>query len=111
MPLAENLAFAALADPTRRRIVELLVVGERTAGEIAEQFPVSRPAVSRHLRVLRETGLVRVRGEGQRRGYTFGTHPPGAPGRRLEKYRPLWAQPTDALGTPIGPPPPPPPPA
>ena len=59
--------FAALADPTRRRLLELLAAGERSAGELAAEFDVSRPAVSRHLRVLREAGLVRARGEGQRR--------------------------------------------
>jgi DNA-binding transcriptional ArsR family regulator len=58
-----------LADPTRRRVVELLVDGERTAGAIAEQFPTSRPAMSRHLRLLREAGLVTVRDEGTRRIY------------------------------------------
>src|ERR671936_2224956 len=52
-------ALEALADPTRRRIVELLAERDRDAGEIASHFPVSRPAVSRHLRVLREHGLVR----------------------------------------------------
>src|SRR5256885_6370756 len=99
MPLAETLAFAARADPTRRRIVELLVVGERTAGEIAEQFPVSRPAVSRHLRVLRETGLVRVRGEGQRRVYTLETRPLEALDGRLNNYRRFSTQRMDALDT------------
>jgi DNA-binding transcriptional ArsR family regulator len=95
----EDRAFTALADPTRRRIVELLVVGERTAGEIAEQFPVSRPAVSRHLRVLRETGLVRVRGEGQRRVYTLDTGPLQALDGWLDRYRRFWAQRMDALDT------------
>ena len=73
--MAVEGAFVALADPIRRHIVELLLAGERTAGEIAAQFPVSRPAVSRHLRVLRETGLVRVGGEGQRRLYTLDSGP------------------------------------
>ena len=60
-----------LADPTRRRVVELLATGERTAGQIAEQFPTSRPAMSRHLRLLREAGLVTVRAEGTRRVYAL----------------------------------------
>jgi DNA-binding transcriptional ArsR family regulator len=64
-------ALEALADPTRRQIVELLADGEREAGEIAAQFPVSRPAISRHLRVLRESGLVRARPEAQRRIYAL----------------------------------------
>jgi DNA-binding transcriptional ArsR family regulator len=59
--------FEALADPTRRRILELLAAGERSAGDLAGEFDISRPGVSRHLRVLRESGLVRSRGEGQRR--------------------------------------------
>jgi DNA-binding transcriptional ArsR family regulator len=64
-------SFEALADPTRRRIVELLGTHERSAGEIAGAFDVSRPAVSRHLRVLRETGLVEARSAGQRQIYSL----------------------------------------
>jgi DNA-binding transcriptional ArsR family regulator len=64
-------ALTALADPTRRLVVELLSRGERTAGEIADRFATSRPAVSRHLRVLREAGLVTVRAEGTRRVYAL----------------------------------------
>lgn len=61
--------FAALADPTRRRILQLLAERERAAGELAAAFSVSRPAISRHLRVLREAGLIRWRGDAQRRIY------------------------------------------
>src|SRR5688572_2399324 len=61
--------FAALADPTRRRIVELVGARELSAGEIAAEFQSSRPAVSRHLRVLRETGVLASRGDAQRRLY------------------------------------------
>ena len=61
--------FAALADPTRRRIVTLLADGERSAGEIAARFDVSAPAVSQHLKVLREARLVRVRPVRQQRFY------------------------------------------
>lgn len=61
----------ALSDPTRRRVVELLSVEELTAGEIAQHFDHSRPAVSRHLRLLREAGVVEVRAEGTRRVYTL----------------------------------------
>jgi DNA-binding transcriptional ArsR family regulator len=68
-------ALEALADPTRRRVVELLSVQELTAGEIAAQFDQSRPAVSRHLRVLRETGFVDVRAEGTRRVYVLRRDP------------------------------------
>jgi DNA-binding transcriptional ArsR family regulator len=63
------LAFAALADPTRRQIVELLTQRELPAGEIALRFDVSPPAISQHLKVLREAGLVSVRAEAQRRIY------------------------------------------
>jgi DNA-binding transcriptional ArsR family regulator len=62
-------AFGALADPTRRRILRLVADRPRQAGELAEGFPVSRPAVSKHLRVLREAGLVAARKEGRARVY------------------------------------------
>lgn len=61
--------FSVLSDPTRRRIIESLVGGERSFGEIAEQFEMTRPAVSQHLRVLRESSLVSVRADAQRRIY------------------------------------------
>lgn len=62
---------AALADPTREAIVRLLIDGERSVGELAEQLPVSRPAVSKHLRVLEGAGVARVRAEGTRRLYAI----------------------------------------
>lgn len=62
-------AFGALADPTRRRILRLVAGRPRQAGELAEGFPVSRPAVSKHLRVLREAGLVAARKQGRARVY------------------------------------------
>jgi DNA-binding transcriptional ArsR family regulator len=84
----------ALADPTRRRIVELLADEERSAGEIASHFPTSRPGVSRHLRVLRDAGLVHVREEGQRRLYSLEPGP-------LDDLR-LWLENRlDALDTEI----------
>lgn len=64
-------AFAVLADPLRRQVVELLAEGPVTAGDIAARFPVTRPAVSRHLRVLRESGLVESAVQGQHRVYTL----------------------------------------
>lgn len=64
-------AFEALADPTRRRIVELVSEGERSAGEIAEAFEISRPGVSKHLRILRENGVIRAREDGTRRLYSL----------------------------------------
>jgi len=94
-------ALAALADPTRREIVALLAGGEVAAGELAAHFPVSRPAVSRHLRVLREAGLVRVRAEGQRRLYGLDPGPLADLDAWLAPYRRLWAQRLDALNTEI----------
>jgi DNA-binding transcriptional ArsR family regulator len=62
-------SFVALADPTRRRIVEALAAGPLSSGEIAARFPISAPAVSQHLKALKSAGLVRVRSEAQRRIY------------------------------------------
>src|SRR5688500_2811555 len=64
-------SLTALADPTRRKIVEMLGQGERAAGDIADRFAVSGPAISQHLKVLREAKLVAVRVEGQRRIYSL----------------------------------------
>jgi DNA-binding transcriptional ArsR family regulator len=87
----------ALADPTRRQIVELLAERDRDAGEIASHFDVSRPAVSRHLRVLREHGLVRSRGEAQRRIYSLDPGPLEEIDAWLARYRGFWANRLDAL--------------
>jgi DNA-binding transcriptional ArsR family regulator len=92
---------AALADPTRRRILELLADGEISAGELAEEFAVSRPAVSRHLRVLREAGLVHSRVQGQRRVYELDPRPLAEVDAWLERYRHLWARRLDAFDTEI----------
>jgi DNA-binding transcriptional ArsR family regulator len=92
-------AIEALADPTRLRIVELLAEGERSAGELAASFAVSRPAVSRHLRVLREHGLVRSRPQAQRRVYSLDPTPLAELDEWLARYRPFWAQRLDALET------------
>ena len=94
-------ALAALADPVRRELVALLARGEVPAGELADRFPVSRPAVSRHLRVLREAGLVTARTEGRRRLYALETGPLREIDEWLEPYRDLWAQRLDALDTEI----------
>jgi DNA-binding transcriptional ArsR family regulator len=83
------LALAALADPVRREIVELLAAGEAGAGEIAERFPVSRPAVSRHLRVLREAGLVTSEIRAQRRVYRLQRAPLAELDAWLDRFRPL----------------------
>ena len=94
-------ALAALADPTRRALVDLLARNEWAAGELAARFPVSRPAISRHLRVLREAGLVRTRTEGKRRLYALDPRPLRDLDEWLEPYRDLWSQRLDALDTEI----------
>jgi DNA-binding transcriptional ArsR family regulator len=94
-------ALAALADPTRRRIVELLADGERSAGELASQFQTSRPAVSRHLRVMRENGLVRARAEGTRQLYSLDPAPLAELDEWLGRYRGFWTNRLDALDTEI----------
>jgi len=92
-------ALEALAEPTRRRIVELLAGGERSAGEIASRFDTSRPGVSRHLRVLREHGLVHVRGDAQRRLYSLDPTPLAELDAWLARYRGFWTNRLDALDT------------
>ena len=92
-------ALSALADPIRRQIIEMLADRERDAGELAAAFPVSRPAVSRHLRVLREAGLVQVRPQAQRRVYALDPEPLEDLARWLERYRRFWSQRLDALDT------------
>ena len=91
-------AFAALADPTRRDIVALLAGGERTAGEIAARFDVTQPAISRHLKVLRESGLATVRGDAQRRIYSLNTAELLAAEAWMASQRALWERRFDALG-------------
>jgi len=90
-------ALAALADPVRRELVGLLARGELAAGDLADRFPVSRPAISRHLRVLREAGLVTARTDGRRRLYALEPRPLREIDEWLEPYRDLWAQRLDAL--------------
>ena len=90
-------SLAALADPTRRRIVELLAQRDRTAGELVQEFDLSAPAISQHLNVLREAGLVVTRAEGQTRIQTL--NPAGLDdlGAWLERTRNFWSQRLDAL--------------
>lgn len=92
-------ALEALADDTRRRIVELLADGERSAGEIASHFATSRPGISRHLRVLREQGLVQTRSEAQRRLYSLDPRPLAELDAWLQRYRIFWTNRLDALDT------------
>ena len=91
-------ALAALADPTRRRIVELLADRERDVTELHAQFAISQPAVSRHLRVLREHGLVSAREHGRRRLYALEPAPLAELDEWLSHYREFWTNRLDALG-------------
>ncbi len=92
-------ALEALADPTRRRLVELLAAGEQSAGALAAAFDISRPGISRHLRVLREAGLVHAEPRGQQRVYSLRTAPLRELDGWLARYRPFWTQRLDAFGT------------
>ncbi len=89
----------ALADESRRTIVETLAGGPATAGELAALLPIARPGVSRHLRVLREAGLVEARQQAQRRIYGLRTDPLAEVDEWLGRYRTLWDQRLDALHT------------
>jgi DNA-binding transcriptional ArsR family regulator len=90
-------AFAALADPTRRRIVELLADGERSAGDIVQRFTLTQPAVSQHLRALRDAGLVRARQDAQRRMYSIDGRGLAEIDAWLSRYRVFWTTHLDAL--------------
>ena len=89
--------FEVLAEPNRRRILDLLRVAERPVGELVEELRVSQPGVSKHLRVLREAGLVDVRSDAQRRLYRVRPEPLRAIDEWLEPYRELWASRLDEL--------------
>jgi DNA-binding transcriptional ArsR family regulator len=84
--MAYEQAFTALADPTRRRVFEKLSSGPKSVGAIARGLPVSRPAVSQHLRVLKEAGLVADRAEGTRRVYSIDPHGLGALRKWLDQF-------------------------
>lgn len=98
-------ALDVLGDPTRRRILELLADGERSAGDIAavleRELGLSQPAVSQHLKILRDNGFARVRPEGQRRLYAVETGPLQEVDVWLERFRRFWEHKLDALGTEI----------
>jgi DNA-binding transcriptional ArsR family regulator len=89
----------ALADESRRTVLETLAGGPATAGELAALLPIARPGVSRHLRVLREVGLVEVHQEAQRRVYRLRVEPLAEVDAWLSRYRALWQQRLDALHT------------
>src|SRR5438270_8909777 len=82
--------FSALADPTRRAVLDLLRRGRQPAGRIAQAFPVSRPAISKHLSILRRAHLVEERREGRHRLYQLNPEPLRAVDSWLEEYRQFW---------------------
>jgi DNA-binding transcriptional ArsR family regulator len=91
------VAFDVLAEPNRRRILDLLRAEERPVGDLVAELGVSQPAVSKHLRVLRQAGLVDVRPDAQRRLYRVRTEPLRAIDEWLEPYRALWRARLDDL--------------
>ena len=89
--------FDVLAEPARRRILDLLLEEPRSVGELVERVGLSQPGTSKHLRVLRDAGLVRVRPEAQRRRYELAPEPLAEVDAWLAPYRRLWAKRLDAL--------------
>ncbi len=87
--------FAVLAEPTRRQILDLLLERPRLVGELTDHLGLSQPGTSKHLRVLREAGMVAVRRDAQRRWYELRAQPLAEVDRWLEPYRRAWA---DRLG-------------
>lgn len=94
-------ALRALADDSRRTMLESLAEGPATAGELAALLPIARPGVSRHLRVLREAGLVEVRHEAQRRVYSLRPQPLSEINEWLSRHLTMWDRRLDALHTEI----------
>src|SRR4051812_21013858 len=87
---SSEAAFHALADPTRRKVLDLLRRGQQPAGKIARAFPISRPAISKHLRLLRRAHLVSEHREGRNRFYQLNPEPLKAVDTWLEQYRVFW---------------------
>lgn len=96
-------AFDVLGDPVRRRILELLAGGEMTSGAVSaaiqDEFGISQPAVSQHLKVLREAGFATVRPEGTRRLYAVNSAPLREVDAWLDRFRRFWTPPLEALAT------------
>jgi DNA-binding transcriptional ArsR family regulator len=90
-------AYSALAEPSRRQILDLLRGGERSVGELVARVGLSQPGVSKHLKVLREAGLVEVRPDGKRRWYGLRAEPLAEVAEWLEPYRRHWSERLDAL--------------
>ena len=90
--------FEALSDPVRRRILDLLRPGELTAGALVDALALRQPSVSKHLKTLREAGLVNARIDGPRRLYSLDPAPLAELDRWLAPYRSFWADKLEALG-------------
>jgi len=88
---SQDAVFRALADPTRRAVLDLLRQGHQPAGQIASAFPVSRPAISKHLRLLRRARLVRERRVGRHRYYQLDAEPLRSIDHWLNDYRLFWS--------------------
>jgi len=99
---ALDAAFSALADGTRRAILARLSLGEATISELARPFPVSLPAISKHVRVLQDAGLVRTRKEGRAHWCTLEPEPMREASAWLEEYRAFWEMRLDALARYLG---------
>lgn len=93
---ADNL-FAAIADPTRRRLLLLLLRGERSAGDLVAATAMSQPAVSKHLKILRDVGFAHVRVEGSRRLYSLRPEPLAELDAWLAPFRIFWSRKLDSL--------------
>lgn len=89
--------FTALSDPTRRRIIESLALGESSFGDLADKFDMSGPAVSQHLKALREAGIVTARADAQRRIYRLTDHGLDEVEAWLGRVREFWNQRLDKL--------------
>ncbi|MER5791315.1 metalloregulator ArsR/SmtB family transcription factor [Streptomyces sp. NPDC001980] len=96
--MSADTLWTALADPHRRAIVGLLLTRPRPVGEIVDACGLSQPGTSKHLKVLREAGLVRVRQDAQRRVYALDPSPIAELDAWLAPYRRLWNSSLDALG-------------
>ena len=95
--MAVVTTFDVLAEPSRRDILDLLREGERSVGDLVEQLSISQPGVSKHLRVLRDAGLVVVRPDAQRRWYRLRAEPLAEIDDWLSPYRQFWSSRLDAL--------------
>jgi DNA-binding transcriptional ArsR family regulator len=91
------VTFSVIAEPSRRQILDLLREGERPVGDLVDQLGLSQPAVSKHLRVLRDAGLVEVRPDGQRRLYRLQPAPLAELDEWLAPYRAMWSRSLDRL--------------